>query len=887
MKKLDDSHEGRNSVYSEDFVASRKRGFVAIRSLPACGLWPGRLPEDNAKEYGMWPHPIPIYSTLPDLLSEWTEDHATTDPPQTPPRSPESPPDRPAFISAQSTPINVRVSGTRLFTSDTINAEDNKKDMYRETHKYFLGPMPVDQFLDAFVKPTHYCDTRSNSTSEGVDFHMNGSWRLEAMMYEPLVAALEKLNLNNLCFKITAKNGDPDWVVEDLAPDISVYSKDRWNNRRRAKTDFDKDHSDTDFSAMEIPTEIKLRARSDPFRNLKDGDDATKHQFVRTDIASQEIIGQICAYASAQMGMAFRTHCFSVFIAGNIARLIRWDRAGAVVTRSFKYMEISWLLDFFKRYDELSQLQRGWDRTVLPLKVSEASEARDALIQQRFSDETEEEFQERSAYFQNARYYKFLVPVLPKGQETDAVRAKIFIGAFPRRWACSLLGRNSRGTPVYDPETGGIHWLKDSWRIDMTTVVVEHESYEKMEQCKVRNLIPLLTAGDVRLLDEIYEESSRAVHIDLNAFRDVGSSNASASTAEEMPARGPVYNTLHCTITDKLIGEDWVCGDKTFLWQNMLGYSQYRIVLRDVGRDLTSFPSTTVLLQAIADALVCHCDALFEAKILHRDISPSNVLIMDDGTGRLIDWDLCRHANQRQSHRPGRTGTWQFISGALLASPKTKVHDYADDLESFLHTLTFTLVRFSTSSLGSDELSYFLEMFDEEKEHSDGRARGGSVKGFRLAAGGYVANLDFPGRPRLRKLLLDFSRLFRSVYTYDPTEETEAEVQLLKTKEGGGLKISGMILELLKSVEEFKDWIQNFRSKKVNITSSTGTGTSVQKGKRTRNERMPVQRVSYVSTGLSEIMDGIPEGNENDPVQEEEEREDRKAKRIRSDVETN
>ncbi|KAL5526909.1 hypothetical protein ACEPAF_8636 [Sanghuangporus sanghuang] len=811
---------------------------------------------------------------------------ATADPPQTPTLSPSG---RPAFINAQSTPINDRLSGTRLFTSNTsLDAGNNKKGMCRETHKYFLGPMPVDEFLDAFLKPTHNYGTRSNSSSKGLEFHIDGTWRLETMMYEPLVAALEKLNLSNLCFKITANNGDPDWVVEDLAPDISVYSKDRWNNRLRAKTDFDKDHSDTDFSSMEVPTEIKLRSRSDPFRDLKDGDDVTKHQFVRTDNASQEIIGQISAYASAQMGMTFRTHCFSVFIAGNITRLIRWDRAGAIVTRSFKYMEIPWLLDFFKRYDRLSEFQRGWDRTVHPLKLSEASKARDALIQQRFSNETEEEFQERSSYFRRARYYKFLVPVLPKGQETCAVRAKSLIGAFPRRWACSLLGRNSRGTPVYDPETGGIHWLKDSWRIDMKTVVVEHESYEKMEQCNVRNLIPLLTAGDVRLLDEIYEESSCAVHTDLKAFRDVGSSDASASTSGQegrMPVRGPVYNTVHCTMTDKLIDEDWVCGDKEFFRRNMLGYSQYRIVLRDVGRDLTSFPSTTVLLQAVADALLCHSDALFNSEILHRDISPSNILIMDGGVGRLIDWDLCRHAKQGQSHRPGRTGTWQFISGALLESPTTKVHDCADDLESFLHTVTFTLIRFSSSSLGPPELSRFLSMFDEEWDLPEGKTIGGSAKSDKLrGAGGYVAKLDFPGRPGLRKLLLDFSRLFLAVYCLEPTEETKGQIELLMTREGGGLKIRGMILELLKQVEDLKEWLENPRSKKVKIDFPSGTGT--QKGKRPRNERMPFQRTSYVSTGLSEIMDAIPEGSENDRVQEEEGGEDRKAKRIRSDVGT-
>ena len=31
-----------------------------------------------------------------------------------------------------------------------------------------------------------------------------------------------------------------------------------------------------------------------------------------------------------------------------------------------------------------------------------------------------------------------------------------------------------------------------------------------------------------------------------------------------------------------------------------------------------------------------------DAGILHRDFSPGNVIIIDDGTGRLIDWDLLK-----------------------------------------------------------------------------------------------------------------------------------------------------------------------------------------------------------------------------------------------------
>lgn len=32
----------------------------------------------------------------------------------------------------------------------------------------------------------------------------------------------------------------------------------------------------------------------------------------------------------------------------------------------------------------------------------------------------------------------------------------------------------------------------------------------------------------------------------------------------------------------------------------------------------------------------------YKAGILHRDFSPGNIIILDDGTGRLIDWDLSK-----------------------------------------------------------------------------------------------------------------------------------------------------------------------------------------------------------------------------------------------------
>ena len=59
-----------------------------------------------------------------------------------------------------------------------------------------------------------------------------------------------------------------------------------------------------------------------------------------------------------------------------------------------------------------------------------------------------------------------------------------------------------------------------------------------------------------------------------------------------------------------------------------------------------------------------HCDAWTLAKVLHRDISVSNIMIEEiydkdgtllEGRGVLCDWDLCKY--QEQMNKGPRTGS--------------------------------------------------------------------------------------------------------------------------------------------------------------------------------------------------------------------------------------
>ena len=50
--------------------------------------------------------------------------------------------------------------------------------------------------------------------------------------------------------------------------------------------------------------------------------------------------------------------------------------------------------------------------------------------------------------------------------------------------------------------------------------------------------------------------------------------------------------------------------------------------------------------------MIAHKDAYSKTRILHRDISAKNILISDNGTGILIDWDLSKKVQDNPDAGP-------------------------------------------------------------------------------------------------------------------------------------------------------------------------------------------------------------------------------------------
>ncbi len=119
--------------------------------------------------------------------------------------------------------------------------------------------------------------------------------------------------------------------------------------------------------------EVKRHPSFDPFTDPPSGAErtwwrfllnlegvgATKQEHVR------ECFGQNVTYAAEILARQHRQFLYSVSLCGSVARLIRWDRAGAICTNAFDIHESpEHLCEFFWCFAAASDMERGYDLNV-------------------------------------------------------------------------------------------------------------------------------------------------------------------------------------------------------------------------------------------------------------------------------------------------------------------------------------------------------------------------------------------------------------------------------------------------------------------------------------------------------------------------------------------
>ena len=119
-----------------------------------------------------------------------------------------------------------------------------------------------------------------------------------------------------------------------------------------------------DVESAELMIEAKFNDEDDPFKVVP-----TPKGFMRDSDRARQTLGQVACYATAHLAAQFRTHTFSILLFRETARLMRWDRAGVIVTERIP-LDNPALKQFFWRFNNSDATGRGYDSTVTPFQLT-------------------------------------------------------------------------------------------------------------------------------------------------------------------------------------------------------------------------------------------------------------------------------------------------------------------------------------------------------------------------------------------------------------------------------------------------------------------------------------------------------------------------------------
>lgn len=553
-------------------------------------------------------------------------------------------------------------------------------------------PQALVARAQARLKTAFYSDMTGSADSTGKRKHPSFQPKKEVDMHLPVCETVnDALSPTPYIAKDTAEHVEDSFI--DHKPDFAIYYSPRNQDGtpqeypgRRAWELSDEEVAKSVVSEERKPhlarsawawvicaIELKNGISSDPFddANLpRPLPDCGVAPTFRTGENAKRARTQLIRYATEMLVRQPRVFVYTVLIARNTARLMRWDRCGAVVTEAFDYIQNPKpLLNFFYRLARASPRAQGFDTSVsLATKAQidelydyrrqlETSQAPGAVYEKEFIDEMKED---PDLY----PFRQLEVPVFnrdSKSQPQPDTRQKsltLIIGK-RRTGIFSPVGRGTVGYIAYVVGQRKLVFLKDTWRGDSPGIPEELETYRKLYELGVDNIPRIVAGGDV-------------LHEKTDDYPD-----------REQYTRNQEY----------LSTKD----------ENIIRRKHYRLVTETLGLPLTKYHNSHAMVHVIRDALKAHRGAWANGKgVLHRDISIGNILIdirspniLQFPRGILTDWDLSRGVDEDDDRQPSqyiRSGTWAFMSGPLLRYP-IKPHWVADDLESFIHVMDFLTLQ--------------------------------------------------------------------------------------------------------------------------------------------------------------------------------------------------
>lgn len=264
----------------------------------------------------------------------------------------------------------------------------------------------------------------------------------------------------------------------------------------------DPSHSHTDMGCAVLFIEVKKSPQLDFLQDpICIGDTLTQFSFVlpmtsKTDLAAAEqALGQNIAYAAELCARQHRHACFSISFSGCFARLVRWDRAGAIATRAFDVTyEPELLCEFLWRFAYMSDAQRGYDLSVERGDAQDQTTFMTAIrthvgVQLGIPDEAITD----SHLFEH--YKPGAVSVMRMFCD-DGTEEELLV-CRPLNSPLSVTGRATRAYWAVDRKTHQVVFLKDTWRYVLEGAEEEGMVIAALNQADVCNVPTLLKCGHV------------------------------------------------------------------------------------------------------------------------------------------------------------------------------------------------------------------------------------------------------------------------------------------------------------------------------------------------------------------------------------------------------
>ncbi|KAI5983045.1 hypothetical protein EDD15DRAFT_2376936 [Pisolithus albus] len=382
--------------------------------------------------------------------------------------TPVSHPQPPATSS--STPIKPRKPADRLFSTFTRYRHPTLNSIGKNMIGSMVGPMPIKDFLESFF-PTYriprYC-SMANLFQKGVSFERTLKATGKLDMYEPFIEEIKPF-APQLHFVDSHARGDKKNGYDfEIKPDVSVYHESLDGPVPAG----------CDISNLDMHIEFKWHRFDDPFLAPSD-DDRDQVAFLGSSDTQQDTLGQIGAYAAAQLASQLRTHAFSLYILHDTACIIRWDREGTIVTEPISYTTDSSLVEFISRYSKAPPELRGVDTLVSRPSKVEATSARAKL-----------------GLLADVPMFKTAIP----GSDDGSPLSVIF--TLPDVLSSTPTCRGTRACPAYDPSGDHVVFFKDSWQVNGPDMIPEGKIYAELNKNGIPHVPTCLASGDVRCWPE-------------------------------------------------------------------------------------------------------------------------------------------------------------------------------------------------------------------------------------------------------------------------------------------------------------------------------------------------------------------------------------------------